>query len=114
MSTQQELIRTVGETMDTLSAYPRELPIGVYLDVSEDGGLYITGITLQRRDDEDSLLYHKGDNPVGEIGPDGLNEMVTIVGSASWPDSVPETTPVPEELHGWRGANGTTAPIDRT
>lgn len=92
-----QIIKTVGELREALADFPQNAHVGLYIPATEDGGLWVSNVKMQRRDDPESLEYHKSDNPVGnwagegkpgEGGVRGLNQMVTICGGDFWPDSV--------------------------
>jgi hypothetical protein len=68
-------LKTNGELIDELSKFPRDMLVGVYIDEVEEGGAYIRKIVVQKADDESTLLYHKGDNPVNSKS---ISEMLTI------------------------------------
>lgn len=76
------MIRTVGELVDALSNYPAEMAVGVYDSTSEEGGVFVAELVVQRRDPNgrhnQSGLYYKADSPFF-YEPD-LAEFLTIVG----------------------------------
>jgi len=74
-----DLIKTVGQLIEALQLFDPDSPVGVYDQLSEEGGAYAYNVQLQRADDESTHLYYKGDSPIGHFS--SLDQLVTIVGS---------------------------------
>lgn len=79
--------KTVRELAAELAALPDELqdvPVAVYSEADE-GGDVVTRIDVERRDDEESMLYHKSENPLSwrnarQMQPPLGDVLVTIIG----------------------------------
>lgn len=69
-------IKPVGELVEALKAYDPKLPVGLYIYEAEEGGAYVKAIKLQKADDRNTLLYHKGVHPM-DIEEE-IKEMLTL------------------------------------